>query len=888
VRHGGFVGDILAPWRPAAILDLVSHLAPALASLALVAGLAVTVHARRHQAPGAVGYAFLLWAQAAWLVGYVGELVAPDLARKQLWDDVTWIPCMVTGAAILHFAGSYSGRRRLASVLALGYALAASPVTLWIVTERLHPGLRGSARVLDAPPFGALVYDFTTADFAASTLVVVATAIGVAMVLVEARFQRGGQRAGGLALAAGAGGPMTFAYVAYFAGITWQGQRDVAPLSFGLFGLVSAWALLRGRAFDLVPVARERVLEVLSDAVLVLDAHGRVVDANPRARSLLGSAGPDGEPPRTPAFAALEAVLAGGAGSAGLDLPGGRFDVRVSPVGEVEDRPAAIAVVLHDVSELTRANDALRAARDDLERRVAERTAEVLERERTLRAIFENSLQLMGLVAPDGRLLSANPAALAMAGVTEAEVVGLPFWDTPWWRGDAGQQAALREGFERACRGEVFRMLARHPGVDGRGHEVEFSLKPVPGENGRVAAILAEGRDLSELRQGERERRSLKERLQHAQKLESLGRLAGGVAHDFNNLLTAIAGNAALAREECAPGSTASAALDELLHATQTASSLTRQLLAFGRKQPGGVQRVEVAAALERMRSLLVRLLGEDVRLEVTCAAGTGQVLMDPGQLEQVIVNLAVNARDAMPGGGTLTLAAEARQYGEVEARARGVDPGRWVLVQVKDDGVGMDEEVRSRLFEPFFTTKPEGKGTGLGLATVYGIVRSSGGVIEVESAPGRGSRFVIHLPRAEGLAQAEPGGEPAALPRGRERVLVAEDRPEVGRVVARILAGCGYEVTLTRGAAEALERLAAEPPDLLLTDVRMPDMDGPALAREARRRRPGLPVLFMSGNADATTKDDAGERILAKPFTPGSLAAAVREAIDRARGAAA
>lgn len=193
-RSGGALSS--PSWRPPAIVELVSHLAPALASLALVAGLAVTVHARRHQAPGAVGYAFLLWAQAAWLVGYVGELLAPDLARKQLWDDVTWIPCMVTGAAILHFAGSYSGRRRLASVLALGYALAAAPATLWIVTERLHPGLRSSARVLDAPPFGALVYDFTAADLAASTLVVVATAVGVAMVLVEARSQRGGRRAG--------------------------------------------------------------------------------------------------------------------------------------------------------------------------------------------------------------------------------------------------------------------------------------------------------------------------------------------------------------------------------------------------------------------------------------------------------------------------------------------------------------------------------------------------------------------------------------------------------------------------------------------------------------------------------------------------------------------
>jgi len=852
----------------------------------LVTGLAGVVHARRRQAPGTSGYALALAAQAAWLVGYIGELLAPTLAGKVLWDDLTWIPCVVTGAAILHFAGSYSGRKRLALMLVLGYALAAGPVTAWIVTESLHPGLRASARVLDVAPFGALVYDFTPLDVAVSLLLLLATVSGAAVLLVDARFQRGGERGRTLALAIGVAGPMIFSYVAFFTGITWQGQRDVSPLSFGVFGLVSAWALVRGGAFDLVPVARERVLEVLSDAVLVLDARGRVLDANPRARSLLGEAGRDGEPPRTPEFASLEAVLATGAGT--LALPGGRFDVRVSSVGGAGDRPSARVVVLHDVSELERVNDALRATRDALEIRVAERTAEVLERERTLRAIFENSLQLMGLVAPDGRLLSANPAALAMAGVSEAEVVGQPFWDTAWWRGDPGQQAALRDGFARACRGEVFRMLARHPGADGRSYEVEFSLKPVRGEGGRVSAILAEGRDLSEMRQGERERRSLQERLQHAQKLESLGRLAGGVAHDFNNLLTAIAGNAALAREECRPGSAASAALEELLHATQTATSLTRQLLAFGRKQSAGLKRVEVAAALEQIRSLLARLLGEDVRLEVTCDDGTGHVLMDPGQLEQVLVNLAVNARDAMPGGGNLTIAAGCRHYAEAEARARGLAAGDWVLLEVSDDGVGMDEEVRSRLFEPFFTTKPEGKGTGLGLATVYGIVRSSGGIVEVESAPGRGSRFTIHLPRAEAPAQAEPAGEPAALPRGRERVLVAEDRPEVGRVVARVLAGCGYAVTLTRGGAEALERLEAEPPDLLLTDVRMPDMDGPTLAREARRRRPGLPVLFMSGNADAALAGDGGERVLAKPFTPGSLASAVRETIDRARGAAA
>ncbi|AKF11104.1 sensory box histidine kinase/response regulator [Sandaracinus amylolyticus] len=854
-----------------------------IASALLVALLARAMWRDRKHTPGAGAYAVALVAQLAWLAGYTGELLAADLDRKLLWDDLTWLPTAIVGGAALRFAGERTGRRRAGDALLLAYAVVVVPAALWIAAERWHRTLRDGAYVADAPPFGALFYPFHALDVALSLAVLLAVVGASGLVVADAWGHRGRSRVVSALLAIGIAGPMVFGYFAVIAGITWAGQRDIAPLTFGTFALVTALAVRWGRGLEVVPVARERIVEGLSDAVLVVDARDRVIDANAAARALLSLDASSTAEPSTAVRAVLASIRDG---ATSIELEGRRFDVRVSSIGEGTFERDARSIVLHDVSALHAANTELRAVRDDLERRVAERTAEVVERERTLRAIFEHSIQLMGLVSRDGRILRVNPAVLALAGVDEQALLGRALWESPLWGSDAEQIARVREGLALAARGEPFRMLATHAGAAGRVHHVDFSLSPVLDASGAVALIVAEGRDVTELRRAEQERRTLEERLHHLQRLEALGRLAGSVAHDFNNLLAAITANAELARAEAPEGSLGADALRDVLHASESAATLTRQLLALGRKQPAGIGAVDVGAALEKLRGLLAPLLGPGVRLVTSCAPGIGEVRLDAGPFEQVVMNLALNARDAMPGGGTLTIAAEPRAFDEHEARARDVAPGEHVLVTVTDTGAGMSDDVKERAFEPFFTTKPEGKGTGLGLATVYGIVRNAGGVVELESAPGQGTRFEIVLPRAAPRAASHAAAPVSrVVPRGgrQGRILVAEDRPDVSAVIQRVLTLAGHSVVLAATGAEALELLARGPkPDLLVTDVRMPGMDGPTLAREARRLHPALGVLFLSGYADKPLDVETGDPLLAKPFTPAALADAVRELLER------
>jgi len=394
--------------------------------------------------------------------------------------------------------------------------------------------------------------------------------------------------------------------------------------------------------------------------------------------------------------------------------------------------------------------------------------------------------------------------------------------------------------------------------------------------------------------QADRER--LEGQLRHSQKLEAVGQLAGGVAHDFNNLLTAIVTCARLIEQDLPDGHPSRADAAEILEAGGRATSLIRQLLAFSRRQRLAPEVFELAATVRDLTRMLRRLLGERIELVVACRA-TGTVLADRGQLEQVIVNLAVNARDAMPEGGRLTIeVAETQAEGPGGGASdqglphHGAPPGPLVVLTVRDSGVGMSEEVQRRLFEPFFTTKEEGKGTGLGLSTVYGIVAQSGGVVRVRSAPGRGSEFQVCLPRHAGPPGPGAGRASAAAGGGGEVVLVVEDDEVLRQLARRVLQAAGYVVLDAPGAVEAVALLGHRggPVDLLVTDVVMPGEGGPRLARRLAQAHPALRVLFMSGYASEAGEYavPAGAGFLPKPFTPEDLLAAVRRVLDAPAGA--
>ena len=387
----------------------------------------------------------------------------------------------------------------------------------------------------------------------------------------------------------------------------------------------------------------------------------------------------------------------------------------------------------------------------------------------------------------------------------------------------------------------------------------------------------------------------LEDRLRQSQKMEAVGLLAGGVAHDFNNLLTVISNYSAMLLEENGASGPIAGDLKEINAAADRAARLTQQLLAFSRKQLLKPRTVDVNALCLGLVPMLRCLVGEDIRIATVSGARVGSVLADPGQLEQVIVNLVVNARDAMPGGGTVTIETAAAPLDRSETLAAGYEApaGDYVRICVSDTGMGMDATTQARIFEPFFTTKAPGKGTGLGLATVYGIVKQSGGFVLARSEIGRGSTFSVYLPQtgATSTVETAPIAEPP--PFGSETVLVVEDEVHVQRLVTKALTRQGYTVVSAESAAEAITLAADErqPIDLVLTDIVMPEMNGVAMAEAIRARNPGLRVIFMSGYTDDEIVRrgllDAEMIFLQKPFTVGTLSRTVRDVLDARPGGA-
>jgi len=382
-------------------------------------------------------------------------------------------------------------------------------------------------------------------------------------------------------------------------------------------------------------------------------------------------------------------------------------------------------------------------------------------------------------------------------------------------------------------------------------------------------------------------RKELEDQIRQMQKMEALGQLAGGVAHDFNNLLTVIEGYGQTLHDEWPDQEQGRRDLAEILRASGRAKVLTHRLLAFSRKQVVRPTQVDLSTTIRDLTRMLASVIGENIELDLQLGV-VPPVIADAGQIEQVVLNLAVNARDAMPFGGRLTIRTDRAVMDTPAARARGLDPGEYAALVVSDTGSGMTADVQERIFEPFFTTKEVGKGTGLGLSTVYGIVKQSSGHIEVSSEPGKGTTFRVHLPRGAGKPW-EAAPERPSPARGAETVLLVEDERMVRDLASRVLRGHGYRVLLASNATEALQvaREHAGEIDLLLTDVVMPGLPGPELAARLETVRPGLRVLYMSGYADdsvARLGAEEGISFLPKPFSGQALAARVREVLDQPR----
>ena len=521
---------------------------------------------------------------------------------------------------------------------------------------------------------------------------------------------------------------------------------------------------------------------------------------------------------------------------------------------------------------------------------VASQVATAIERRRLeserrgeqefLRQVIDLNPSLIFVKDRQGRFTLVNRALAELYGASADDLIGKTDGD---FNSNAEEVAQYRRDDEEAMATGRPKLILEESNTDARtGRPRWFQVIKVPlTASDGVPHVLGVATEITQ-------RKELEHQLRQSQKMEAVGQLAGGIAHDFNNVLTAILGYTRLLLKE--PGLIPQQRDDitEIEEAAERAASLTRQLLAFSRKQIMQPTVLNVNEVVQGMRSLLRRLIGEHIALVAAFDPEPVFVRADHGQLQQVIVNLSVNARDAMPAGGTLMLATARVELGaDFVASHPGSTAGPHVRLIVSDNGMGMDADVRRRVFEPFFTTKPVGKGSGLGLATVYGIVKQSGGYIDVESQPGHGSTFTIYLPRV--AAPTESVSEaPAPAPRpGRETVLLVEDESGVRALARRALQQFGYSVLEASNGVEALTvaRASGDPIDLLLTDVVMPEMGGRELAQTLRRERPGTRVLFTSGYPDsggmALDVAQSGVPYLPKPYSPNELAQKVREVLD-------
>jgi PAS domain S-box-containing protein len=483
----------------------------------------------------------------------------------------------------------------------------------------------------------------------------------------------------------------------------------------------------------------------------------------------------------------------------------------------------------------------------------------------------------------NGRVTTWTATAARILACTESEAVGRPYEDffTPEDRAAGAPATELREA-DTAGRCERTGWRVRCDGTKFWGEVVITCGGDGPG----YAVVL---RDASAKHQAEETVRQTDEQTRQAQRLEAVGRLAGGIAHDFNNLLTIILGNLDLILEHGAPAESHAGLLEDVRGAGKRAAVLTRQLLAFSRREQTVPQRIDLNSVVSDMGSMLRRVIAEHITLTTELRPGLGPVLADPGQIEQVVLNLVVNARDAMPKGGTLTIRTAERDVvgRELPADAESL-PGRYVVLAVSDTGHGMDADTKARIFEPFFTTKDVGKGTGLGLATVYGIVKQAKGWVSVDSRPGAGATFRVFLPRAEGEAESASHSADAPTRGGTETVLLVEDEQALKDLAKRALESAGYTVLACVDGRAAIEasRHYTGPIDLLVTDLVMPLMNGRHLAALLRQERPAMKVMLMSGYTDSILVNLSGpvpgEEMLDKPFVPSELTRKVRDMLDR------
>jgi len=551
--------------------------------------------------------------------------------------------------------------------------------------------------------------------------------------------------------------------------------------------------------------------------------------------------------------------------------------VRGRAVFDDRDRCVRMLGVVLDISARKEIEAELRELTETLERRVAERTAELTQSEKNIRAILETSHLYQGLMTVDGTLLYMNATALRGIRAGFEDVVGKRFWETPWFAATPGACEIVKAAAARVAEGETVDLsLALNLPVGTRSFD--FSLRPVRGADGQVVAMVPEAVDITD-------RVKAEAALQQAHKMEAIGNLTGGIAHDFNNLLQGLTGSLDLIRRKPDDRERVRRWAEAGLQAVERGAKLTAQLLAFSRSQKLEVASIDLSRLLRESRELLVRTLGPQFRVTLDLDARAGSALGDETQLEMAVINLAINARDAMPDGGDVIIGTRRRTI----VNEGDPPPGDYVELSVSDTGTGMPPEIVARAFDPFFTTKGVGKGTGLGLSQVYGMARQAGGSARIRSVPGQGTTVSVLLPASdhharraelEDRADESPASEPAT-------VLIVDDDPSVRQFLAESLESFGYSVLQAEDGKAGLSLIERSPPDAIIVDYAMPGLTGAEVAHRARALYSRLPVIFASGYADTSALEETLQQdciILRKPFRLNELHEALKRVLDGAK----
>ena len=877
-------------WQFSPYLPLM--LSAAAISLA-VAGF--TLH--RRSTPGAIPLAVVNCAGALWAVMTALQISSGTLVYAITFHKLAFIGMDIIGIAMFAFAAAYTGRSRWitgGTIVALSLLPILTQVFVWtsgqhtLIWKELALVPRGTMAYLAESPGVWWWID--------SVYTYVLLAAGIALLGWMFIKNPGLYRRQASALLVAMLVPVVADSI-YTYGTPEAYPVNITPAFFAWVGLVLYWGFVRYRLLDVAPAAREFVVANMSDSVVATDPRDRVVYMNSAAERLvghdLGSVG--GEP--------VKELLAWCSGllqnpdewvegtreiSDECEHEGRFYDGRRSPFRDSRGRLRGSVLVLRDSTDRKRAELALEDARRGLEERVRKATVELRVANTEL---SESRTRLAHLLSSSPAVIYCRepyePGPVTFVGSNLQSQFGFKMEQVLgdyrfWWEAVHPEDRELLPTLDDAIEtGEVsseYRLLT----PDGSYRWIHDRARLVRDNTGRPAELIGSWLEVTD-------RRHMEEQLHQSSKMEAIGLLAGGIAHDFNNLLTAIGGYAELIEDVLTADDLAHKGVLEIRRAVDRAAGLTRQLLAFSRKQVLRPRVINLNSIVDSTGEMFGRLIGEHIEFSTELASDLGLVTADPGQMEQVCMNLVVNARDAMPEGGRLVVRTENVEVGgNAMGAPADIPPGPYVALSVSDTGRGIPVDVLPHIFEPFFTTKQDG-GTGLGLATVYGIAGQSGGRITVESIVAKGTTFTLLLPRLHGVVEDTTPVKPITLEHGvsTETVLVVEDEVGVRSLLVMALRRRGFTVFDAEGAEQALVLIEQNgPPDILVTDVVMRSISGPELVNELRRKYPKLPVLYISGYArdklDEALSSSSDVSFLQKPFTTDTLVSAVREILQR------